>query len=83
MKTLVLILISFYCPSGKLTNTETNKAYKLVCKDYDFCYFTLSVPEGPYTYVSDDKKDTCIFFVQNKCQDIKLLKKTGDFTLIN
>lgn len=81
MKSILLIVISFFCKAGTLTNYQTNIQYKLECPDsrYESCFFDVELPMGDYMYVSSDKEDTTILMVTDTKYDTYIYRTTGNF----
>ena len=81
MKILLATFISFFCQAGTLTNYQTNVRYKLECPDpkYQSCFFDIELPIGDYLYVSNDKKDTTIFIIEDSKFNSHIYKTTGNF----
>lgn len=82
MKTFFIVLITFLTKAGTLTNQATNQHYILKCSDSDMCYFSIDLPIGFYTYISEDKKDTTLFYADITVQDRGPYKTSGNFYFI-
>lgn len=75
-------LISFFCKPGTLISYDNNIRYFLKCEPkVESCYFNIDLPNGLYSYVSEDKKDTTIFEVLGPNKSVLILKTNGGFLL--